>query len=95
MSKNQSLQLISGEFTPQEAKEILMNLYNTKIKFHQVKNFSSQERLGHDDQIAIKRIADLQKQVEKLKDLLLQVQSENKNLAITSEINISFTETTE
>jgi len=89
MSKIKKLTLIKGNFTNEEAKEILMNLISSKISFHQLKNFSSQELFGKEDKIASKRIPALKKELEKLKKIILQAKSKNKKLLVSSEINIS------
>ena len=59
MNKNVSISLIDGSFDASEAKEILMNIYSTKIQFHELKNFSSKERFGKPDEMALKRIPQL------------------------------------
>ena len=54
MKKTETLMLIDGSFTIDEAKEIVVNIIFSKIIFHNVKNLSSQERFGKDDEIAKK-----------------------------------------
>ena len=49
MNKIEKLNLIEGNFSGEEAKEILMNVFLAKIHYHELKNFSSQERFGKDD----------------------------------------------
>ena len=39
MNKMEQLNLIEGNFSDEEAKEILMNIISTKIHFHEMKNF--------------------------------------------------------
>jgi hypothetical protein len=51
--------LINSKFTPQEAREVLLDLLNKKIQFHQLKNFSSEERLGKPNHASIKRVKEL------------------------------------
>lgn len=92
MNKIEQLNLIEGTFTDEEAKEILMNIFLTKIHFHEMKNFSSQERFGKQDEIAKKRIPLLKKEKEKVLQIISQAKLNNKKLLITSEINISLLE---
>ncbi|MEO6671689.1 MAG: hypothetical protein ABIN36_19550 [Ferruginibacter sp.] len=92
MIKNEQLKFIEGIFLPEEAKEILTNVFLAKINFHQMKNFSSQERFGKDDAIAIKRITALKSEIVKLEKLLLSAKNKNKKLIVNSEINISFSD---
>jgi hypothetical protein len=92
MNKTEKLTLIEGVFLHDEAKDILMNIFSAKINFHQVKNFSSQERFGIDDETARKRIPALRDEIEKLQEILLEAKLNNKKLEVRSEINISFTD---
>ena len=39
MSRNKNITLIKGEFETEEAKDILRNLLDFKIRFHQIKSF--------------------------------------------------------
>ena len=90
MNKTEKLNLIEGNFSDVEAKDILMNIFSSKINFHQLKNFSSQERFGKDDETAKKRIPELKVEIERLKQILSEAKAKNKKLVISSEINISF-----
>ena len=92
MNKNEKLILIEGNFLTEEASEILTNIFTTKIRFHEAKNFSSQVRLGKDDEIAQERIPELKKELKKLQDLLSEAKSKNKNLVISSQIDISLSD---
>jgi len=73
--------LIDGNFDPDEAKELLSFLLNDKIHFHQMKNFSSTERFGKQDQKSLKRIAELKEGNNDLLELISKVESENKILS--------------
>ena len=92
MNKNNKLTLIKGNFSNEEASEILVNLISSKISFHQLKNFSSQEQFGKEDKIANKRIPALKKELEKLKKILLVAKKKNTRLLVSSEINITLLE---
>lgn len=92
LTSAETLTLIEGNFSPVEAKEILMNIFSTKINFHKVKNFSSQERYGIDDEKAQKRILELILSVEKIKQVIAEAKESNRNLVITSQINIELAE---
>jgi hypothetical protein len=92
MKNYEKLTLIEGEFSNEEASEILTNIFMTKIRFHEAKNFSSQVRLGKDDEIAQERIPALKKEFKKLQDILSEANLKNKKLVISSEINISISE---
>lgn len=92
MNKIEKLTLIEGDFSFDEAKEILINMYSSKINFHTMQNLSSQERFGKDDEMAQKRIPLLRIEMKKLEDILLEAKAKNKKLIVNSEINISLVE---
>ncbi|MFM6926550.1 MAG: hypothetical protein ACKOU7_13670 [Ferruginibacter sp.] len=88
MKRNEKLIPIEGIFSPDEAKEILMNMIKSKINFHNIKNWSSNERFGKDDETAKRRIPELKKDLEKLETILAEAKTLNKKLIVDSEINI-------
>ncbi len=88
MNKLETLTLIEGNFSEEEARDILMNIFSAKINFHQSTNFSSQERFGKQCEIAQKRLPELKKEIEKVRQVVSEAKSKNKRLIITSEINI-------
>ncbi len=89
MNKLQQLNLIEGNFSDEEATEILMSVFLAKINFHEKKIFSSQVRFGKDDELAINRIPKLKKEIEKMLQIISEAKLKNKRLVITSAINIS------
>lgn len=92
MNKTEKLTLIEGTFSTEEAREILMNVFYTKINFHEVKNFSSIERFGEVDATAQKRIPHLKQAVEKLSKFLAEANTSKKQITINSEIILSISE---
>ena len=89
MNKIVTLKLVEGNFSNEEAKEVLMNIFSAKINFHETKNFSSKERFGKPDTTAEKRIPELKMELEKVLQVVLEAKSNNKKLKITSKIEIS------
>ena len=92
MNKIEKLKLIEGEFSFNEAKEILTSMFNSKINFHNIQNWSSQERYGKDDETAQMKIPLLKNEIEKLEEIILEAKANNKKLVISSEIIISLKE---
>ena len=90
MKATKELTLIDGNFTTDEAKELLVNLFISKIKFHQMKNFSSQERYGKDDVFAVKKILLLKENVEQVYQIIEEAEAKNKILIIKSKIEFSY-----
>lgn len=84
--------LIEGQFSPDEAKNILMSLFNNKIDYHQLESFSNQIRLGNDISFSQNRINDLIQSVENIKEMVEEATAKGKRLKIDGIINISFVE---
>jgi hypothetical protein len=62
MEKAEILTIIEGNYSYDEAKEILMNMFTSKINYHNIKNWSSQERFGKEDVNAQKRLPALREE---------------------------------
>jgi len=92
MNRIEKLTLIEGDFAVNEAKEILNSIFFSKINFHKIKNWSSQERFGKDDEIAQKRIPALKDEMKKLEEIFSEAKAKNKKLVVSSEITISLVE---
>ena len=92
MNEVSQIILIEGNYSEIEAKEILRNVIATKIHFHSMKNFSSKERFGKEDENSIKRISELQNSLLKINELLINAKANNQRLTIHSTINISTSE---
>ena len=88
MIKKREFILVEGAFTPQDAREILTNLYNSKINFHMLKDFSSTERFGVHDETASKRIPELKNSIVAISEIVQDAAVKNKNLVIAATVNI-------
>lgn len=88
MKNTKEMKLIEGHFSPDEAREILNNVFFSKINFHNIKNWSSNERFGTDDAIAQKRIPELRKSMIVISELIESAKQNNETLKITSEVKI-------
>ncbi|MBC7411806.1 MAG: hypothetical protein H7331_05055 [Bacteroidia bacterium] len=89
MYKIENLTLIEGNFSDVEAGDILISIFSSKINFFNIKNWSSQEQFGKDDEIAQKKIPELKNEIEKLQKILSEAKAKNKRILISSQINIS------
>ncbi|MCC7298798.1 MAG: hypothetical protein IT244_10740 [Bacteroidia bacterium] len=85
-----NLNLIEGKFEGDEAKDILMNVFLTKIHFHAMKNFTKQELTGKIDENAKSRIQILRKELEKAMQLVNEAKAQNKKLRIHSNIQLEW-----
>lgn len=86
MATEKKLKLVDGTFSAKDSKEILLNIFSSKIKFHQLKNFSSQELNGIDDKIAMKRIPQLKKCVDTIQKTLAIAEKKGKKVILKSEV---------
>lgn len=88
MKKEGNYTLIKGSFNTSDAKTLLRSLVQYKINFHQVRNFSFQERFGKKEPKGEKRVAELTKCLEQILDLLDRNDIKGQKFKIHAEINI-------
>lgn len=88
MKKEKQFKLIAGVFTPTDAKEILISLIDDKIRFHNLKILSHQEKYGVDDSGHVKRLNQLIKTKSQIQKLIETFEKKNKSLTINSTILI-------
>jgi cell fate (sporulation/competence/biofilm development) regulator YlbF (YheA/YmcA/DUF963 family) len=90
MNKSEKVSLIKGNFSPTEAKEILTSVFATKMQFHKLKNFSSQELFGKEDAVAHERIPELTKSINTVEKMIEYAKQHNKTIHIVSEVSLEF-----
>lgn len=88
MKNSEKLSFINGDFTYDEAKEILIKMFNSKINFYKIKNWSSQERYGKEDSNALSKIPALNQELDRLQKLISLAKEKNKKLEVISEMRI-------
>ena len=88
MKKTETIDLIKGTFTPREAQELLLELLNSKINFHNRKDFSSRERFGKPDAEAVQKLHHLTESRNKVRTLISQLINEEKSVTLNSTIEI-------
>lgn len=79
--------LIKGEFTKEEAKDILLGMINYKINFHEVRNFGSSIQQGQQDDLSVTRIQELEETRTEMLKYFSELENSGK-LKITSKIII-------
>lgn len=89
MKKTETIELIKGTFTPDEAREILLDLLNSKINFHNRRNFSSRERFGKPNAYSEQKLERLMESRKKVLTLISKSFDEEKLLTINSTIEIN------
>lgn len=92
MENYQTFKLIEGKFSTIESREILQSIFSSKMQFHQMKNFSSQEHFAKDDSIALERIQQLKESLSEIFKMLEYAQKSGNKLLIKSQIEISMIE---
>lgn len=91
LMKNQnSFSLIDGAFSPIETRELLFSIFKSKIRFHRLKNFSSQERFGKDDEKALDRMLQLKETLVSISKVLEAAEKEDKIVEIKAEIILKY-----
>lgn len=91
-SKYQQLKLINGEFSSSDAKEILLQLFSDKIKYHQIRYIGKLERFGEIDNVSAKRLPELKQQVQNIFDIFQDENIQNASIKIQATIHIEIVE---
>lgn len=81
-------ELIKGDFTPEDASEIINTMITKKIDFHRARNFSSEIRFGKKDEKSLARAEELEKSKTALNKVINLAKEQNKNIRIDSTISI-------
>jgi hypothetical protein len=90
MKNRNEYKLIEGNFSPENAKEILISIINNKIKYHELIAFSNHIRFNDSLNSSQKRVEELTKTKESIEDLLQLAIKEGKNLKIDGTFFIEF-----
>jgi hypothetical protein len=94
METNLKLSLINGVYSSEEAKEILMNVFASKIQFHELKNLRSIVTNDTEDPSSVLRVKQLRQAIDDFNELLRQADENNLELSIQSSIEISVRKST-
>jgi len=86
------IDLLKGEFNPDDLKEVLMELLVSKINFHNKKSLSSKIIKGDEDYYCNERVQELRLDIEKVKELVSSTIEQNKKLKVTGKIKIEIIE---
>lgn len=89
MKNEQVLKLIDGVFSPQAAEKVLTTLINSKINYHNLEDFSNHIRFNKDIAHSKKRIAELNEEKEKIKNLLEYATANSLDVVVNSLVEIS------
>lgn len=84
----QTKNIVTGEFSASEAKDIVSNLIIQKINFHNLRNFISQERFGKPDEDSLQRMEELKESRQHLFEIINSAREGGKTIKIESDITI-------
>jgi hypothetical protein len=82
--------LIQGDFSPQDAKTVLMSVINSKINFHNLNSFSEFVKNSEDCETSKQRISVLTASLVDINKLLEESDRNGKRLKINGDITIEF-----
>lgn len=81
-------ELIKGKFSPDDAQEILSNLLQKKIDYHNLRIFSQYERFGTNDEFSQSRLKELKRSFESIQAIIAEARDQGDYLIINSSISI-------
>lgn len=84
----ENFNLVSGDFTPNEALEIVTDLFGKKINFNEVKSFSQLIQRGSKDPQTLHRISELKLAQDQAIELLNEAKANGKSVSMSSTITI-------
>jgi hypothetical protein len=87
----QTFELVKGDFSTNAAKEILLNLIDQKISFHNLRDWRSQEKYGKPDEHSLKRINELKESRATILEIIQVAKEEGLTLNINANISVELT----
>jgi len=90
MNRQNIITLIKGEFETEEAKDILRNLIDFKIKFHKIKSLNSELKFGEKDARSLTRISELKASMQKMLEIMEEAEANGYSLKIEAKIEIEY-----
>lgn len=90
MKENENIKLIDGLYSPEKAKEILINVINSKIQFHALQSFISWEKDGFKNVEIHKRLLELKESRENITKLFDNMDNTINNVQMKASIDIKF-----
>jgi hypothetical protein len=82
----ESITLINGTFNPGDARDLLLGFVNNKISFHEMRNFSLEERTGCRDEASDKRVLELKQSRESIAQLVEKAKAEGRKIKVESQM---------
>jgi hypothetical protein len=86
--KKLDVKFITGEFSQEDARELLLNIISKKIQFHSIDSHRHWEKNASEDSSAKKRFEELQTSRSQVLQLLTSQSTQGKKIKINSIIEI-------
>lgn len=80
--------LIRGDFSAEDAKDILNHIIAKKVEFHELRNFSHEIRFGEKEENSVARCSELKAAKKAFNLLIEKAGKEGKSLRINSTITV-------
>ncbi|WP_194778145.1 hypothetical protein [Pararhodonellum marinum] len=90
--KHEQIELIKGEFASEDARDLLLQLFGDKIKYHQINILSSMERFGKANEVSAKRLPELRLQVQKINELFQNADFSGAKIKLQATVHIEITD---
>lgn len=90
MKIHENIKLIDGLYSPEKAKEVLVNVINSKIQFHALQSLTAWEKDGFKDIEINKRLLELKESRERIIKLFDHVDDTITCVEMKASINITF-----
>ncbi|EMR01763.1 hypothetical protein [Cesiribacter andamanensis] len=79
-----TINLLSGQYTPAEASDLVLQMLNHTINYYKIKNWSSQVRFNEPDAESMQRLKELQQAKQQLEVGIRQAQEQGQLLTLQS-----------
>lgn len=81
-------ELVRGNFSPEEATDVLLELFLKQINFQAIKNFSQQIRFDAEDLQGLQRINELKMAKDLVMALIAEAKESGKSIRVISTVSI-------
>ncbi len=88
-TEKSTLVLVDGSFSPEDAHEVLSSLLQSKINYHNNRNFSAEERHGEREEWCDKRLIALRACKQELEQFILEAKASGKKVRVDSKIELT------
>ncbi len=85
---NQPVEIVSGTFARDDARELLMNIVNKQINTYKIRNWGKTVNYEECCDDSMRKINELQSMKEQLESMLTEARMLNKNVRIKSSFEI-------